>query len=439
MSNYIKTLTAEPQPNTSQALLPDELTTDELTQLIANEEVTDGYLASDCSTFTLDNQILANKVACLAHQLSATKIQYQQEITEKARLSQRLKSLLHILPAGVVVIDAQGIVVECNQAAVDLLGEPLLGEVWRNLIIRCFAPRDDDGHEISLKDGRRVSIATRSLASEPGQIILLNDLTETRRLQQALSHHQRLSALGKMVASLAHQIRTPLSAAMLYAGHLMKGSLPVAQQTKFAEKLMARLSHLDRQVRDMLVFARGELPMTNQLSVAELFQNLQHAVDGVAVFQRATIEWHCLTNKKPLKKIARQTQDYHQAILQCNQDALVGACLNLMTNAVEAATQQPIYLWVTARVAGSYLIIAIKDNGPGMTPAQIKQAKEPFFTNKSQGTGLGLAVVQAVVRAHQGDFQLHSIPGQGTCAQISIPLTNPSLVTPDLPEKIVNV
>src|SRR5690606_39859780 len=71
-------------------------------------------------------------------------------------------------------------------------------------IVRCFAPRKDDGHEISLRNGRRVSIATRSLDAEPGQLVMLQDLTETRRLQEQLARHERLSALGHMVRSEEH-------------------------------------------------------------------------------------------------------------------------------------------------------------------------------------------------------------------------------------------
>jgi len=74
----------------------------------------------------------------------------------------------------------------------------------------CFSPRDDDGHEVSNHQGKRISIATRSLDKD-GQIILLTDQTETRQLQANLSRHERLSALGKMVSTLAHQVRTPLS------------------------------------------------------------------------------------------------------------------------------------------------------------------------------------------------------------------------------------
>lgn len=102
---------------------------------------------------------------------------------------------------------------QTNPAAITLLGEPLGGERWVDVIRRCFAPRRDDGHEVSLKDGRRVSIEIRTMENQPGQLILLTDLTETRHLQSQLAHAQRLSAMGKMVASwpikFAHRCRLP--------------------------------------------------------------------------------------------------------------------------------------------------------------------------------------------------------------------------------------
>lgn len=170
--------------------------------------------------------LLEERVTELKGQLALVSAQRMEELAEKERLANRLQSLLDLLPGGVIVIDAHGVVREANPAALGLLGEPLVGMLWREVIARCFAPREDDGHEISLRDGRRLSIATRSLNGEPGQLILLNDLTDTRRLQEQLARHERLSALGRMVASLAHQIRTPLSAALLYAGHLSEQALP---------------------------------------------------------------------------------------------------------------------------------------------------------------------------------------------------------------------
>ena len=169
----------------------------------------------------------------------------------------RLEHLLQVMPAGVIVIDGKGIVRQANEQAKALLGEPLEEEVWRSIITRSFKPRADDGHEVSLVDGRRVKLSITPLENEPGQLIVITDLTETRQLQARVSHMQRLSSLGKMVASLAHQIRTPLSAAMLYASNLTRKGLGQEAQTQFANKLTDRLKELESQVNDMLLFAKS--------------------------------------------------------------------------------------------------------------------------------------------------------------------------------------
>ncbi|MFT7259957.1 MAG: two-component system sensor histidine kinase FlrB, partial [Glaciecola sp.] len=130
-----------------------------------------------------------------------------EELKNKAK---RLNHLLEVMPAGVIVLDQNGHIKQANQQAVELLGEPLEKELWREIILRSFKPQADDGHEVSLRDGRKVKISISPLVEEKGQLIVLTDLTETRELQSRISHLQRLSSLGKMVASLAHQVRTPL-------------------------------------------------------------------------------------------------------------------------------------------------------------------------------------------------------------------------------------
>ncbi len=140
--------------------------------------------------------LLEARVCELKGELAFVSAQRMAELAEKERLANRLQNLLDLLPGGVIVIDDRGRVREANPAASELLGLPLEGELWRHVIARCFAPREDDGHEVSLKDGRRLSIATRSLDAEPGQLVLLNDLTETRRLQDQLARHERLSSSG---------------------------------------------------------------------------------------------------------------------------------------------------------------------------------------------------------------------------------------------------
>ncbi|PAU53362.1 PAS domain-containing sensor histidine kinase [Pseudomonas sp. PICF141] len=356
------------------------------------------------SQLTDSYSMLEARVTELKGELAVVSAQRMQELSEKERLANRLQNLLDLLPGGVIVIDAQGIVREANPAASELLGLPLEGELWRHVIARCFAPREDDGHEISLKDGRRLSIATRSLDAEPGQLVLLNDLTETRHLQDQLARHERLSSLGRMVASLAHQIRTPLSAALLYASHLTEQALPVETQQRFAGRLKERLHELEHQVRDMLVFARGELPLTDRVSPRMLMQALQAA--ALTHVQDLPIRWQC---------------DSHAGELLCNRDTLVGAILNLIENAIQASAGG-VRLKVHLYTRGNNLRLCVSDRGSGIDTKVLARLGEPFFTTKTTGTGLGLTVVKAVVRAHQGELQLRSRPGRGTCAQVILPI-----------------
>ncbi|MCW1936695.1 ATP-binding protein [Pseudomonas sp. MDMC_285] len=348
--------------------------------------------------------LLEARVNELKGQLALVSAQRMQELAEKERLAHRLQSLLDLLPGGVIVIDGQGVVREANPVARALLGQPLVGMLWRQVIARNFAPREDDGHEISMRDGRRLSIATRSLHGEPGQLVLLTDLTETRRLQDQLSRHERLSALGRMVASLAHQIRTPLSAALLYASHLNEQVLPAEQQQRFAGRLKERLHELENQVRDMLIFARGELPLPDRLAPSALFDALRAAAD--AHVGDMAVRWQC---------------DVRDGELLCNRDTLVGTVLNLIDNAIQAAGRDA-RLKIHLYRRGGQLRLCVSDNGPGMSQETLARLGEPFFTTKTTGTGLGLAVVKAVARAHQGQLLLQSRAGRGTCAIVSLPL-----------------
>ncbi|MCL6700816.1 ATP-binding protein [Pseudomonas sp. T1.Ur] len=356
------------------------------------------------SQLTDSYSLLEARVTELKGELAVVSAQRMQELAEKERLANRLQNLLDLLPGGVIVIDEHGFVREANPAACELLGLPLEGELWRHVIARCFAPREDDGHEISLKDGRRLSISTRSLDAEPGQLVLLNDLTETRHLQDQLARHERLSSLGRMVASLAHQIRTPLSAALLYASHLTEQQLPRDTQQRFAGRLKERLHELEHQVRDMLVFARGELPLTDRVTPKALLQSLQAA--ALTHVQDLPIRWQC---------------DSHVGEVLCNRDTLVGAVLNLIENAIQASGGD-VRLKVHLYTRGSTLRLCVSDSGSGIDPMVLTRLGEPFFTTKATGTGLGLTVVKAVARAHQGELLLRSRQGRGTCALIALPL-----------------
>ncbi len=358
---------------------------------------------------------MEKRVGTLNDELIEVADQRLQELKEKERVTSRMENLLNLLPAGVVVLDSKGVVVESNPAALEFLGEPLEGQLWRDVIKRCFAPQLDDGHEISLKDGRRISMVTRSFqGGDPGQLILLTDLTETRELQNRLNRHRRLSEMGRMMSSLAHQIRTPLSAAMLYAGHLCESQLTREQGQRFSEKILSRLNHLDQQVKDMLIFVKGDVKLTDTTSVEELLSALEAAMEVSIGTSGSTYS----------TKI-----ECPEILLQCNRESMVGALMNLVNNAIQSVGKG-IDLSIRVReVDESQIEITICDNGPGISGEVLKELQEPFFTTKSQGTGLGLTVVRAVVQAHHGIFNLQSEVGRGVCATILLPVVSKAFLS----------
>jgi len=352
-------------------------------------------------------QALEARIAQLNDELAVARSERVQEQGENGRLSNRIEHLLSALPAGVVVLDGRGRVQEYNPAAVDLLGEPLSGVAWTDVIARAFVPRAHDGHEISLRDGRLVGVATRSLDPEPGQIVLIHDLTSTRRLQEQLARHQRLSSLGEMAASLAHQVRTPLATALLYVSHLNRPQLEESERLRVAEKMLSRLRHLERLVNDMLVFARGDAQQREIIALTPLLEEIQQALEPQL-------------NAAACRLVLGARAD--GALLQGNREALAGALLNLATNAIQACGTGGEIRLVAAVTRDRMVEISVSDNGPGI-PAELQERIfEPFFTTRADGTGLGLAVVQAVTRAHGGELQLDSAPGTGATFRLRLPL-----------------
>lgn len=360
---------------------------------------------------------LEARVGALTAELDRVNAQKAQEVQSKDRVSARLSNLLDLLPGGVVVLDRWGTISQINPAGEELLTTGLTGRKWVDIIAEFFAPQSDDGHEISMKSGKRVSLSTRSLEQETGQIILLTDQTETRHLQAQLSRGQRLSALGRMVSALAHQIRTPLSAAILYASHLKERDLTIEQTQRFSEKISSRLHHLEQQVSDMLVFAKGDVVLNDQCSVADLITELLSAVDVALQANQAQL---LVDNSCP------------ELMIRCNLQSLVGALSNLINNALQASAPAAD-VQLSCQLKDRLLIMTVSDQGAGIALPLLQRLndEEAFISTKSQGTGLGLAVVRAVAKAHRGDFQLSSIEDQGTKASIRLPTDAHASLTGD--------
>ena len=350
---------------------------------------------------------LQGRVEQLNAELSTAKDERIKELSEKERLASRLSALLTALPGGVIVLDSSGVIQEYNPAAANLLGEPLENLAWSDVIRRAFSPRSDDGHEVSLTDGRRVSISTCPLESEPGQILLLTDVTEMRRLQDRLSQHQRLAAMGEMAASLAHQIRTPLSSALLYASNLKRPHLNDEQRDRFATKIRSRLGHLEQVVNDMLLYARGGLSGMEKFTIQDLLNDLEHFLES----QIKSSQTHFVIDNH-----------VDEIGLRGNQQMLLSALINLSMNAIQAMGRGGS-LCVDVRYAdATTLQLRIIDNGPGIDKDVQRKIFNPFYTTRQEGTGLGLAVVAAVVRAHEGEISLDSEVGEGSSFILRLPI-----------------
>ncbi len=357
-------------------------------------------------SFMNSYQSLEGQVEQLNGQLQNASEQRSEAIEEKQNLADRLQNLLSILPSGVVVLDGKGIVRECNAVAIDILGRPLFGELWVNVINRAFMPQADDGHQISLKDGRKVHIETRALDSEPGQMIVLTDMTKTRQLQSELSQQQKLSSMGKMIASLAHQIRTPLAAAMLYGSHLNGIKLSENKKIEFSGHLMERLKFMDRQITDMLNFVRGEKKEKQLFSIHTLVDGINSACSSLT---------HPIEFKIKIKK------NNNKNILG-DIDALIGAVINLINNAIDASHDDDAIKIEIFENKQSTLVIEVKDSGTGISQENQKKLLEPFYTTKTQGNGLGLAIVHGVITQHHGAIAIDSKEGEGSLFSITLPV-----------------
>ncbi|AGH45780.1 sensor histidine kinase [Paraglaciecola psychrophila] len=340
---------------------------------------------------------------------NASHVSNTKELDALRLQANRLEHLLQVMPAGVVVIDGKGVVRQSNNLAKTLLGEPLEGQLWRTIIARSFKPQADDGHEVSLYDGRKVKLSITPLEKEPGQLIVLTDLTETRQLQQRIGHLQKLSSLGKMVASLAHQIRTPLSAAMLYAANLSNNTLNKTSREKFSSKLVSRLRDLESQVNDMLLFAKsGDQQVISEISLQSLMQEVQQGADAMLQSQQANL---VLSLPEP------------DVIILGNKTALVGALQNLIHNALTVKPKNALITVAASRQCGNpdWVDLSVTDNGPGIKNENLSRIFEPFYTTKSNGTGLGLAVVRSVAQSHQGKVQVTNLVEGGACFTLSLP------------------
>ena len=355
-------------------------------------------------------QELQGQVERLTGELAVANGELRRQFLEKEALSQRLAKLLAALPAGVVVVDGAGKVREANAAAGRMLGEGLQDQAWDEVVLRSLH-RTATPHEWEMdvpdQGVRRLNISVSLLDTQGGQIILLHDVTEAYQMEQALQRHQRLSAMGEMAAGLAHQLRTPLATALLYAANLAKPGLAEAERVRFAEKALTRLRHLEHLIQDMLSFVKGQAGDLESIPVSSLLTDLQQIMEP-QMAQRG---------------VAFSVDDRSRGCaLRGDRKALIGALVNLLENGLQACAAGGRVELRAETVDKGWLALVVSDSGRGFDASLGERVFEPFFTTRPEGTGLGLAIVRGVAEAHGGTIAARSTPGVGSEFTFKLPV-----------------
>ncbi len=365
----------------------------------ASAQLTDAY------------QELQQQVEYLTGELAVANGELRRQLLEKEALSQRLGHLLAAMPAGVVVLDQRGVVMEANPMASGLLGESLTDRPWSEVVahalVQTVVPHEWDIAEVDgARVRRRVSISSSPLDAAGGQVLLIHDMTEAYAMQHELQRHQRLSSMGEMAAGLAHQLRTPLATALLYTAHLNRPGLPESERVRFADRVLARLRHLEHLIQDMLMFVKGESGGHDMVQVSSLLAELQQVMEP-------QMAGHGL--------VFSVEDDSRGAAVLGSRKALTGALLNLLENAMQACSEGGRVALRGAIGEGNFLVLTVSDSGKGIDAATQERLFEPFYTTRTDGTGLGLAIVRGVAEAHRGEVRVRSMPGCGSEFSLWLP------------------
>jgi signal transduction histidine kinase len=227
-------------------------------------------------------------------------------------------------------------------------------------------------------------------------------------VEEQLRHNERLSTLGLLAAEVAHEIRNPLTV-MKMLFHSLDLKFPADDpRERDAEIVAEKMDHLNRIVDQLLGYARSTEPTLELVDVNDL-------LDDVLL----------LTRQKLSQQNIKLTREFGEALpkVRADRGQIEQACLNLILNAADAMLHGGTLI-VSSAISHqpSAISLSFADTGTGMAPEKQQEIFEPFFTMKSRGTGLGLAVVKKIVEAHRGRIEVESALKKGTTVRIVLPV-----------------
>src|SRR5579864_8257313 len=269
-----------------------------------------------------------------------------------------------------------------------------------------------EGKEVTLDGGSgphrvRVSVQViREHGTRMGMLVTLRDVESLERIGSQLQVSERLAALGRVTAGVAHEVKNPLNSMRLWL-EVLKANMPVDPEPQQAVKMLdSEIDRLDRAVKTFLNFTK---PVELNLEETDLRMLLEEVLDAARPsIARAGL---MLTAERPSDPlfVLVDRQLIHQAIL------------NLLLNAADF-TGPDGAITASLRRTGNLATIEIHDSGKGIPPEDQKKIFQLFFTTRPGGTGIGLANTFRFIQLHNGQIEFESEPGQGTTFRVELPL-----------------
>lgn len=327
---------------------------------------------------------------------------------------------------GVIAIDRQGDVTTMNPAA-----EAITGYTLSELVGRPYATLFSDPHfaspvldtlahgtkhlaqEVSFPARDRtieLSVTTSRIHNANGELIgalvIFSDLTARKESQRRLAQTERLATLGELMAGVAHEVRNPLTAIRGYV-QIIRQQLTLPVHQEYLSVVLKEIDSINKVIQQLLDFSRPRQSQWQRVQLNTLIEETLILVKTSGV--QARIAFNCELNRELPAIIA-------------DRELLKQVILNILINAVQAINARGEIRIRTWQYAPSQQAVSIEDNGCGIDIALQKKIFDPFFTTKASGTGLGLALSQRIINAHQGDIRISSMPGCGATFTLILPI-----------------
>lgn len=330
--------------------------------------------------------------------------------------------LISSMPLGIIASDQNGIIQSCNGSALQMLEinsfQP--GSEQSNTLIPpqimalIEAPRSLTHYdEISLPTVhgiKTISARTVPITGEAGivrgRMLILQDLSLQKNLQKQLQRNERHTALGKMAAGVAHELRNPLSSIKGLAIILRSRLTEDTQATDSADLLISEVERLDRVIGELLEYARPEQIRRQTVEVEKIIRNAVLLIEGDAVTNGTEI----ITDI-----------DKNGVTVSGDSDKLTQVFLNVMLNSLQEMHSGGRLVIRAAQNEEGGAHIRLSDSGAGIDPHNLEKVFDPYFTTKHDGTGLGLALTKKIVDEHGGTLEIEETNQHGTTVKITLP------------------